>query len=451
MKEEEVEEIVKGVLRQGHREVHRVWMASDRPIKTKDKIKDRKIVQESSMPWDKAGYKTKLQEDLKDIRQKLSRVLSKGLDKSDSSCVEATSPVKCIEGSVLVDLCKQRSGKRGSGCDAPKSADQIPESADGIPKTSEGSPTPVTSPPSPPKLPRTEVRQYSWRNLARKEACFCIHILKPLQTEKEEERLKGKQIKEKIVKDLHKNREKTMASSCHSRQNSESDHPSYSVILNDRERENIEIGNMSPSENDRSTLTPLKAKEKVGKGRFKYTESLNYDVMADDDISNSDVINRDDNVNKPVARKRYARREQSLIPKIEFFKRISGMCSKAWINFALILVFIASVIRRGININSSERLRTAGLSSAIWQECEDINSHRTPPFHPRLLRAVITATTGFWPKSGSHIPKLICGKKKQQITRDGIIFKNTIRSDVTSLMPVTAPPWLCNVRSVNVC
>ena len=31
VKEEGVEEVVKGVLRQGHRKVHRVWMASDTP------------------------------------------------------------------------------------------------------------------------------------------------------------------------------------------------------------------------------------------------------------------------------------------------------------------------------------------------------------------------------------------------------------------------------------
>ena len=334
--------------------------------------------------------------------------------------------------------------------------------------TSEELPLPMAAPPLQPST-RTaaQVRQYSYHHCVKSDISGIrrefvgiskpsncnhavlpqqaplvtrIHLMDVVRKVGRSERLKGKQIKEMIVKDLHKNREKTMTSSCHSRQNSESDHPSYSVILDDRERENIEIGNVSPSENDRSTLTPLKAKEKVEKARFRYPESLNYDVMADDAILNSDVINRDDNVKKPVARKRYARREQSLMPKIEFFKRISGMCNKTWINFALILVIITSVIKGGININSSERLRTAGLSSAIWQECENINSHRTHPFHPRLLRAVITATTGFWPKSGSHIPKLIFCKKKQQITRDGIIFKNTIGSDVTIFRPVTAPP-----------
>ena len=44
----------------GHREVHRVWMASDRKIKTENKRKDRRIVRESSMPWNQAGYKAQL-------------------------------------------------------------------------------------------------------------------------------------------------------------------------------------------------------------------------------------------------------------------------------------------------------------------------------------------------------------------------------------------------------
>ena len=64
VKEEGVEEVGKGVLRQGHREVHRVWMASERPIKTKDKKKDCRIVRESSMPWGQAGYKAQMQKDL---------------------------------------------------------------------------------------------------------------------------------------------------------------------------------------------------------------------------------------------------------------------------------------------------------------------------------------------------------------------------------------------------
>ena len=50
--------------------------------------------------------------------------------------VEATD---CIEGSVLVDLCRQRSGQRGSGCDAPEASLELP--------------TPLVSSPTPPTLP----------------------------------------------------------------------------------------------------------------------------------------------------------------------------------------------------------------------------------------------------------------------------------------------------------
>ena len=134
VKEEGIEEVAKCVIRPCYREVHRVWMASERKMKTKEKRKDCRIVRESSMPWNQAGYKAQLQKDLKDIRQKLSRVLGQDLAKSDNSFVEATSLVKRIEGGVSVDLCMQRSGKRGSGCDTTNEADRFPRSADGCSK-----------------------------------------------------------------------------------------------------------------------------------------------------------------------------------------------------------------------------------------------------------------------------------------------------------------------------
>ena len=40
--------------------------------------------------------------------------------------VEATGQDGCIEGSVLVDLCAQRSGQRGSGCDATPASEELP-------------------------------------------------------------------------------------------------------------------------------------------------------------------------------------------------------------------------------------------------------------------------------------------------------------------------------------
>ena len=92
----------------------------------------------------------------------------------------------------MFDLCMQRSGKKGSGCDAPKSADRFPRSADGSSKASEGFPTPVTSPLRPPTPPAAQIRQNSGRKYVNKEVCMYIRMLKPLKTRKEKEVLKFK-------------------------------------------------------------------------------------------------------------------------------------------------------------------------------------------------------------------------------------------------------------------
>ena len=82
VKEEEVEEVVKGVHRQGHQVEHRIWTVSDRKvIKTEGKRKYHRIVCtcpgsiESSRPWGQEGYKAQLRKELEDIRAKLSRIL----------------------------------------------------------------------------------------------------------------------------------------------------------------------------------------------------------------------------------------------------------------------------------------------------------------------------------------------------------------------------------------
>ena len=184
-----MKEVAKDILRPAYREIHRVWLASKRKRKTKDKREDRKIVRKGSMPWNQADYKAQLKKDLEDIRQKLCRVLGKDLAKKEHSNVEATSPVNRIEESVLVDLCEQRSGERGSGCNAPEEIYKFPASANVSCKSSEGFPTPVTSPLRPPKLARMARKQYAWRNSSKREVCMYIRILKPLEFRKEKKEL----------------------------------------------------------------------------------------------------------------------------------------------------------------------------------------------------------------------------------------------------------------------
>ena len=78
-----------------------------------------------------------------------SRILGeeKDLPTDLQAIVEATGPDKRIEGSVLVDLCIQRSGRREIGCDTPNASEELP--------------TTVASPPRTPTPPAAQVRQYS--------------------------------------------------------------------------------------------------------------------------------------------------------------------------------------------------------------------------------------------------------------------------------------------------
>ena len=68
----------------------------------------------------------------------------------------------------------------------------MPASAGESCKSAEGFPTPVTSPLSPPKPPRTRVKQYVWRNSAKKEVGMYIRIVNPGEIRKEKEEMKFK-------------------------------------------------------------------------------------------------------------------------------------------------------------------------------------------------------------------------------------------------------------------
>ena len=143
VKEEGVKEVGKDMLRPAYQDIRYCY-------KTKEKKEDRKIV------WNQADYKVQLKENLEDIRQKLCRVSGKELAKK-----EATRPVNRMEEGVSVDLCEQRSGERGSGCNAPGEIYKSHTLANVFYNSSEGSSTPVTSPLMPPKPARTERKLYS--------------------------------------------------------------------------------------------------------------------------------------------------------------------------------------------------------------------------------------------------------------------------------------------------
>ena len=79
--------------------------------------------------------------------------------------VDAEGPDKWIEGSVLVDLCKQRSEEEGSGCYAPKKIPETPvvlESGCDSPEEVAEPPVLHLPSPGPSIMPVGQVRQFSW-------------------------------------------------------------------------------------------------------------------------------------------------------------------------------------------------------------------------------------------------------------------------------------------------
>ena len=125
VKEEEPEEVIKGVQRQGHLGEHKTWKAFNRKfIMTEGRRKCRKMIStcpecrlgkdyrqrhlpkgsiRSSRPWDQEGYVKQLKRELEDIRAKLSRILGQE---------------KVISWGPLLDLCGQRPEEEGGSCDA---------------------------------------------------------------------------------------------------------------------------------------------------------------------------------------------------------------------------------------------------------------------------------------------------------------------------------------------
>ena len=176
-----------------------------------------------------------------------------------------------------------------SQCDAPKSDD-------GFSKASKGFPTPVTSPLGPPKTPAAQMRQYSGHIYDREGVCFCIRILKPLKTEKEEEKLKDKHRKDGEFTAPHPNHEKNMTSLLHSGKKARRESQQISTIGEYNNSGIKPIDRISRKTNDIYTLKLSKARKEEKEIKFKCPGSTNYDIMMSDVIvtgANGDVTMRD--------------------------------------------------------------------------------------------------------------------------------------------------------------
>ena len=266
------------------------------------------------------------------------------------------------------------------------------------------------------------MRQYSWRKYVKKKVCFYIHTLKPLKTKKEEKKLKFK----RLGATSYQNHSDVIGTSLlPSRQKSEGESQQCSVIHDNTER------NVSQYTNNIH-----KTRKEEGKLRFKRPGSTNCRNHSDVIVTelDSDVIIRDIDVNKPVARKRYAPKKHSLVHTKEFLKSTLSMCSQTFTKVVLMLAVVISILGGGLNIKLPRRICTSGLASVVCQECESgNNSNSAHPLSLAILRKSAAASIDINKGLCSRINKVMFLNDSKQLTGSMKILQNTIRRGVTIL------------------
>ena len=159
-----------------------------------------------------------------------------------------------------------------------------------------------------------------------------------------------------------------MTSLLPSRQKTEGISQQYFVIRDNAERSNSEINQLvhaSPYANDKYTLKPSRARKEKGEVKFKRPGSTNGDDIESDVIKlDIDITIRKVEVNKPIARKRYAQKH-SFMSKKEFLKSSLRVCSRTFTKVAVMLSIVISILGGVFNIKLPERKSTIGTSSSL--------------------------------------------------------------------------------------
>ena len=328
---------------------------------------------------------------IEDVLEYAGRIRVRILDEAKDlpadlrAIVEALDPDNCIEGNVLVDLCRQRSDWRGSGCD--------------VPRTSEELLVPTTSPPTSTPTPAVQVNQFSWCHNAKTDKCFYdkrwefvnsdkysnhasffptqqaplvsqAHLLSVIRKVEKSERFKGKKRPKFVVKNLSpSNREKLMTSLSLSRQKAEGENQQDSLYTNRRKSETDQIIPMYQYKTSMYSLKPSESGKEQKESQFKPPclprRHYAHDVM-------DDVINRGrrrEIVNRPVARKRYAASKHSSSHVKEGLNSSLTISKQFLVQLAIIFIMVINLIRSELNMNLIKLVRVVGLAVVVCQEC----------------------------------------------------------------------------------
>ena len=180
-------------------------------------------------------------------------------------------------------------------------------------------------------------------------------------------------------------------------------------------------------------LKPLKTRKEKEELKFKCSGSTNCrnhsDVMVigviaepDNDVTIRDIVD----VNRPIARKRYAPRKQSLVHSKGSLKSSLRVCSQTFTYIALIFAIVISVVGGLFNIRLPERKSTIGTSSEPLDASSFLDSSVLSNF--RKLAATISLI-----REGlcSCMHKRMSLNNNNQLIRRMKILHNTITCEKT--------------------
>ena len=292
--------------------------------------------------------------------------------------VEALDPDKCIEGKVLVDLCRQRSERRGNGCDVSRTFEDLPE--------------PSASSSKMVHRPAVQVNRFSWFNNAKTDkhlyekrrefrnsrkypnsASFFPSQQAPLVSQEHLQavvrkvargnRFKGKKQQNFVVKEQQTNEHKFMTSLAHSRQKAEGGNQRDSYYKHHKELGTDGFASIYQYKTSMHLVKPS--------GNQKEHEAKQSHFHQSDVMDDAIKVERGEK-NKRIARKDHTAPKHSCSQVKEDDNSSVNISKQFFVQLVFILMMIGNVIKSVISLNPLNLKRVIGLATLAcvgWEYC----------------------------------------------------------------------------------
>ena len=292
--------------------------------------------------------------------------------------VEALDPDKCIEGKVLVDLCRQRSERRGNGCDVSRTFEDLPE--------------PSASSSKMVHRPAVQVNRFSWFNNAKTDkhlyekrrefrnsrkypnsASFFPPQQAPLVSQEHLQavvrkvargnRFKGKKQQNFVVKEQQTNEHKVMTSLAHSRQKAEGGNQRDFYYKHHKELGTDGFASIYQYKTSMHLVKPS--------GNQKEHEAKQSHFHQSDVMDDAIKVERGEK-NKHIARKDHtAPKHLCSCVKEDDYSSVN-ISKQFFVQLAFMLMMIGNVIKSVTSLNPLNLKRVIGLATLAcvgWEYC----------------------------------------------------------------------------------